>query len=97
MAGNTVGASWQSLLGLEDGRLEDWLDEQSVGSGPIEEPTLLAGGTQNILIRFRRGDISYVLRRPPQAKRPNSDDTMRREIMVLAALASSDVPHPSLI
>jgi aminoglycoside phosphotransferase (APT) family kinase protein len=78
-------------------RLRDWMDERGLGSGPLEEVTALAGGTQNLLLRFRRGDRSFVLRRPPEHKRKNSDETMRREARVLSALAGSDVPHPALI
>ena len=58
---------------------------------------LIAGGTQNVLVRFRRGEREFVLRRPPPHKRANSDETMRREARVLGALAGSDVPHPGLI
>lgn len=38
-----------------------------------------------------------MLRHPPPHKRDNSDETMRREARVLAALAGTDVPHPRLI
>jgi aminoglycoside phosphotransferase (APT) family kinase protein len=74
-----------------------WLDAHGIGHGPISDVTLLAGGTQNRLYRFRRGDESFVLRRPPEHKRDNSDETMRRESRLLAALAQTDVPHPRLI
>lgn len=77
--------------------LEGWMDAQGVGTGPIAEARLLSGGTQNILMRFRRGDAAYVLRRPPPVPRANSNDTMRREARVLAALDGSAVPHPRLI
>ncbi len=77
--------------------LTAWMDEQNLGAGPITDTELLVGGTQNILLRFTRGDRSYVLRRPPVHKRGNSDETMRREARVLGALAGSDVPHPGLI
>ncbi len=78
-------------------RVEQWMDGHGLGHGPILEPELIAGGTQNVLLRFRRADRTYVLRRPPRHKRANSDETMRREARVLAALAGSDVPHPPLI
>lgn len=74
-----------------------WLDRHEVGTGPIADVSLLAGGTQNRLYRFRRGDDEFVLRRPPEHKRGNSDETMRRESRLLAALAGTDVPHPRLI
>lgn len=74
-----------------------WMDEQGLPIGSIDGVEPLAGGTQNILLRFARGGRSYVLRRGPQHLRPRSNDTMRREMRVLAALAGSDVPHPELI
>jgi aminoglycoside phosphotransferase (APT) family kinase protein len=78
-------------------RLGDWMDEQGLAPGPIHDVEPLTGGTQNILLRFSRGGEDYVLRRPPEHKRANSDETMRREARVLAALAGSGVPHPRLI
>ena len=73
------------------------MDERGLGDGPLSDVTELTGGTQNVLVRFTRSDRAYVLRRPPVHKRRNSDETMRREARVLAALAGSDVPHPGLI
>lgn len=78
-------------------RLAGWMDGQRLGSGPIEDAQQLSGGTQNILLRFRRSGRSYVLRRPPPVLRANSNETMRREARVLAALKGSGVPHPRLI
>jgi len=78
-------------------RLGAWMDEQGLPAGPIEDATVLAGGTQNVLVRFTRGGRSFVLRRPPPHLRKNSNETMRREARVLAALAGSDVPHPGFI
>ena len=77
--------------------LREWMDGHGLGSGPLTGLTALAGGTQNLLLRFERGGRAYVLRRPPEHKRKNSDETMRREARVLAALVGSDVPHPGLI
>lgn len=78
--------------------LAGWMDEQGLESGrPIEDVERISGGTQNVLLRFRRGGRSFVLRRPPPHKRANSDETMRREARVLAGLAGTDVPHPALI
>lgn len=74
-----------------------WMDERGLGSGPLERFEAIAGGTQNLLLRFDRDGRTYVLRRPPEHKRANSDETMRREARVLGALAGSDVPHPALI
>jgi aminoglycoside phosphotransferase (APT) family kinase protein len=83
--------------GVDLDKLAEWMDQQGLPRGPIEDPTLLGGGTQNILLRFTRGGRAFVLRRPPLHLRKNSDETMRREARVLAALADTDVPHPRLI
>ena len=73
------------------------MDRTGLGEGPVVARELIAGGTQNFLVRIERAGREYVLRRPPEHKRANSDDTMRREARVLAALAGSDVPHPALV
>lgn len=77
--------------------VERWMDSAGLGAGPLADVELMAGGTQNVLVRFSRGGRGFVLRRPPLHKRPNSDETMRREARVLAGLAGSSVPHPRLI
>lgn len=84
-----------SIVDLQ--RVAAWMDERDLGAGPITDVELIAGGTQNVLVRFRRGEREFVLRRPPPHKRANSDETMRREARVLGALAGTDVPHPGLI
>ena len=77
--------------------LQAWMDTQGLGKGPILNAERLAGGTQNILLRFERDGRTYVLRRPPPVLRANSNETMRREARVLAALKGTNVPHPGLI
>ncbi|HVF31569.1 MAG TPA: phosphotransferase family protein [Acidimicrobiales bacterium] len=78
--------------------LAGWMDDRGLERGaPIDDVDRITGGTQNVLLRFRRGGRTFVLRRPPPHKRANSDETMRREARVLAALAGTDVPHPGLI
>lgn len=84
-------------LGVDLEALAAWMDRRGLGRGPIEDAVRLGGGTQNILVRFRRDDATYVLRRPPPHLRANSNETMRREARMLAALAGTDVPHPRLI
>jgi len=83
--------------GIDQSVLVRWMDEQGLAGGQIREWTVLAGGTQNVLVRFERGDRTYVLRRPPLHLRANSNEVLRREMRVLAALAGSDVPHPEFI
>ncbi|MFN2426190.1 MAG: phosphotransferase family protein [Candidatus Binatia bacterium] len=77
--------------------LDAWMDDHRLPRGPIRNVRLLAGGTQNVLVRLSRGGRDYVLRRPPRHLRPKSNDALRREGRVLAALAGSDVPHPGFI
>ena len=77
--------------------LAGWMDGRGLGHGPLTDVQRIAGGTQNVLLRFRRSDRKYVFRRPPPHKRANSDETMRREARVLAALEGTPVPHPRLI
>jgi len=87
--------AWAELIDLD--ALARWMDGQSLGDGPIENAETLGGGTQNILLRFDRASRRYVLRRPPRRPRLESDEVMRREMKVLAAIAGSDVPHPGFI
>ncbi|MFN4226104.1 MAG: phosphotransferase family protein [Hyphomonas sp.] len=77
--------------------LVQWMDTRGLGAGPLENVQRLAGGTQNILLKFSRAGRFYVLRRPPPVLRANSNETMRREARVLAALKNTPVPHPGLI
>lgn len=88
-------ADWDDVINLT--KLGDWLTEQGFGRAPIENAALLAGGTQNFLLRFHHNGRDFVLRRPPRHLRPNSSETMRREARVLAAIADTDVPHAKLI
>jgi len=87
--------AWRDLVDTQ--RLTQWMDARALGSGPIEEACALTGGTQSILISFRRERKYYVLRRPPAHPILDGSQTMRREARVLAALADTDVPHPRLI
>ncbi|THH37309.1 phosphotransferase family protein [Aliishimia ponticola] len=77
--------------------LTAWMDDVGLERGPLSNLQLLAGGTQNILLRFDRGGQEFVLRRPPLHLRKNSNDTMKREARVLEALTATDVPHPKFI
>ena len=86
---------WQELVDLE--KLRVWMDGQGLGAGPIEQPVPLAGGTQNVLLRFLRDGRPYVLRRGPRSPRVDANFTNRREARILGALAGSDVPHSALI
>jgi aminoglycoside phosphotransferase (APT) family kinase protein len=77
--------------------LDRWMSGRGLSGGEISGVQLLSGGSQNVLIRFQRGDAEYVLRRPPKHLRPSSNDNLRREARVLGALTGSGVAAPALI
>src|SRR4051794_35852391 len=87
----------QAVTSDELNRMAEWMDAELGLTGPLVDVTPITGGTQNILLRFRKGAHEYVLRRPPRNKRDNSDATMFREARVLAALETTSVPHPRLV
>lgn len=82
------------LVDLE--ALTGWLHDQGLGSGPVEDATLLTGGTQNVLLRFRIDGQVHVLRRPPRNPRAASAPTLLREARILGALTEEKVPTPAL-
>lgn len=93
-----VAAGVPVLDGLVDlTALERWMVHEGVAEGPVEFVGLLGGGTQNILVRLRVAGRELVLRRGPEHLRPRTNDMLRREMRVLAALKGSDVPHPELV
>lgn len=85
-------------LPIDLGKIGQWLARQGVAGAPVlDAPRLLAGGTQNIVLRFTCGGQDYVLRHPPAKPRPNSNTLIAREIRLLSALEGSSVPTPRLI
>ncbi len=88
----------RSFCGVDDPEvIAAWMTQQGLGEGPLEDVAEIGGGTQNVLLRFRRSGRTYVLRRGPRHLRPRSNISILRETRVLAALAGTDVPHPALI
>jgi aminoglycoside phosphotransferase (APT) family kinase protein len=77
-------------------RFAVWADANlpGLGQGPVSS-TILAGGASNIVLRIARDGAPMVLRRPPRTPRPDSAKIIAREAQVLAALKSTDVPHPA--
>jgi len=84
-------------LPLDLSAVAAWMSREGLGDGPIEDVSVIVGGTQNVMLRFSRAGRDYVLRRGPQHLRPVSNSVILRETRVLRALAGTDVPHPALI
>jgi aminoglycoside phosphotransferase (APT) family kinase protein len=97
MADVGIGLAPDLIGGVDLARVQRWMDDEGLGHGEIVDVELVSGGTQNILIRFRRGESSFMLRRPPRHKRPESDRLIEREAGVLAALKDTAVPHPEMV
>ncbi|CAN5678027.1 phosphotransferase family protein [soil metagenome] len=77
--------------------LAPWMSAQGLGDGPLENVSVITGGTQNVMLRFERSGRPYVFRRGPLHLRPVSNKVILRETRVLQALAGTDVPHPHFI
>jgi len=76
----------QSEFGIELAGIERWLLANDVLKGRgFDEIRQLAGGTQNIVLRFSNGGRGYVLRHPPAKPRPNSNKLLEREIRLLTS------------
>ncbi|MBF6177471.1 thiamine kinase [Nocardia otitidiscaviarum] len=74
-----------------------WMDEQGLPGGEFEDVRPLGGGTQNIMLRFRRGDRDYVLRRGPKHLRAASNSVINRESRILGALDGTGIRAPRVI
>nr|WP_055505745.1 phosphotransferase family protein [Nonomuraea pusilla] len=74
-----------------------WMDGQGLPPGPVTGAVPVTGGTQNVMVRFERAGVPYILRRPPLHARPRSNEVLRREARVLAALRDTPVPVPRLV
>lgn len=85
------------MINPELGGVIDWMDSQALGRGEIENVSEITGGTQNIMLRFARGEAEYVLRRGPKHLRSNTNEVLRREVRILEAIRDTSVPCPTLL
>src|SRR5881227_3179895 len=76
--------------------LEEYLDRQGLGSGPVEAERI-GEGHSNVTYLITRGDDRYVLRRPPRPPVPPSANDVLRESKILRALQQTDVPTPDVL
>jgi len=75
--------------------VERILDRHGLGAGPVEA-TAIGDGHSNFTFLLRRGDESWVLRRPPRPPYPPSAHDVLREYRVLAA-AGGAVRVPEVV
>jgi len=96
-AGSNRASKVFAACGIDMVRLVDWMDLAGVEEGPINDAVKLPGGTQNVLVRFTRGQGDFVLRRGPVHLRVESNRTMMREARLLEALQGTGVRHPQFV
>ncbi|MCG5214218.1 phosphotransferase family protein [Streptosporangium sp. KLBMP 9127] len=92
-----MSATHIDVTAIDFGVLGTWMDEQGLPGGEFGAAEALLGGTQNVMIRFSRGGVPYILRRPPLHLRARSNEVLRREARVLGALRDTPVAAPRLI
>ena len=78
-------------------RLESFLDERSLGSGPIRAHRIGDGGGSNFTFLLERGDERLVLRRPPRPPLPPSAHDMVREARLQLALVPHGIRLPEIL
>src|SRR5512143_3658932 len=84
--------------GIDADRLGQWLDRHHApGHGELPELEKLGGGSQNVLLRVKRGDTRMVLRMPGARADEKRLSELLREIRLIRALRGTDVPHAELI
>ena len=76
--------------------VEGFLDEQGIGSGPVDAIEI-GEGHSNVTYRVRREGACVVLRRPPRPPLPPSAHDVLREARLLQALAGTPVRVPEVL
>jgi len=76
--------------------LAAFLDEERLGSGPIDAERI-GEGHSNVTYLIRRGDERFVLRRPPRPPLPPSAHDVLRESRLLTAVADAPVRTPPVL
>ena len=83
--------------GLDLGALRVWIDAQAPGLVANDlSAELITGGKSNLTYSVTDGTHTYVVRRPPLGHVLATAHDMSREYTVMAALASTDVPVPTM-
>jgi aminoglycoside phosphotransferase (APT) family kinase protein len=86
-----------SPAGLDLESLRSWMDAACPGlrEGPLSA-VVLAGGRSNLTYRIADGQRAWIVRRPPLGHVLATAHDMHREYRVMAALADTTVPVPSV-
>lgn len=82
------------LLVLE--RVQEFLDEHGLGSGPLKASRIGSGGGSNFSFLIERADERFVLRRPPRPPLPPSAHDVGREANLQLALAPLGIRVPRI-
>jgi aminoglycoside phosphotransferase (APT) family kinase protein len=78
-------------------RIETFLDEHGLGSGPVRATRIGEGGGSNFTFLLERDDGRWVLRRPPRPPLPPSAHDMVREARLQLALAPQFARLPTIV
>ena len=78
-------------------RIEAFLDEHDLGSGPVRATRIGEGGGSNFTFLLERDDGRWVLRRPPRPPLPPSAHDMVREARLQLALAPQFTRLPTIV
>src|SRR5436190_9172619 len=76
--------------------LERFLDDKSLGSGPVEVERI-GEGHSNVTYLVTRGGEHFVLRRPPRGPLPPSAHDVLREARLVGAIEDADVRTPRVL
>jgi aminoglycoside phosphotransferase (APT) family kinase protein len=85
-------ATQATLLDLD--RFRKWYDARGLGPGTGLEVDLVTGGRSNLTFVVHDGQHARILRRPPLGHVQATAHDMRREYLVMEALAATDVSVP---
>ena len=86
-----------SQPGFDVAALDEWIGDRLPGGGLELRVTRMGQGTgeASALYWLRRGEHTWVLRRPPAVINAPGASEMNREWRILVALEGTSVPHPT--
>jgi aminoglycoside phosphotransferase (APT) family kinase protein len=82
---------------IDEHRLRVWLDGEGLEADEPLRVEPLSGGASNAMFVISRGSSQWVLRRPKRVAIDRANLGMTREYSMLAALRSTNVPHPRVV